>query len=31
VITGLLVGSVAHRLPFISPCPVLIVPHAAAG
>jgi nucleotide-binding universal stress UspA family protein len=31
MITGLLVGSVAHRLPFISPCPVLIVPHAAGG
>jgi nucleotide-binding universal stress UspA family protein len=31
MITGLLVGSVAHRLPFISTCPVLIVPPAAAG
>jgi nucleotide-binding universal stress UspA family protein len=26
VITGLLVGSVAHRLPYVAPCPVLMVP-----
>ena len=26
VIKGMLVGSVAHRLPYIARCPVLIVP-----
>jgi nucleotide-binding universal stress UspA family protein len=26
VIAGLLVGSVAHRLPYVTPCPVLTVP-----
>jgi nucleotide-binding universal stress UspA family protein len=29
VIQGLLVGSVAHRLQHISPCPLLIVPPPA--
>ena len=26
MIKGMLVGSVAHRLPYIAKCPVLIVP-----
>jgi nucleotide-binding universal stress UspA family protein len=26
VIRGLLVGSVAHRLPYVATCPVLMVP-----
>jgi nucleotide-binding universal stress UspA family protein len=30
VVAGLLVGSVAHRLPYVTPCPVLTVPLPAA-
>lgn len=30
MIKGLLVGSVAHRLPYLATCPVLIVPSAAS-
>ena len=30
MIQGLLVGSVAHRLPYLATCPVLIVPPAAS-
>jgi nucleotide-binding universal stress UspA family protein len=31
MVAGLLVGSVAHRLPYVSSCPVLIVPPGEAA